>query len=334
MHSTWQPTTSRARRVRHVVAAAVVAVALAVTVAASGPYAGTANAVSRHVTTGAYIPDPYWSPSTWPAALDQYDADASRRPQVVQWYAEWAGAQPFPTQTASFVRSRGQTPLITWESWDWNGTATQPAYSDAKIAAGAFDTYITQWAKAAKSFGTLVYLRWGSEMNGNWNPWDPGVNGNTTAQYVNAWRHIHKIFVNNGASNVKWLWTPITKYGGSTPLKSVYPGDSYVDLVGVDGYNWGTTQPWSSWQSFSQVFSPTITEIRSFTSKPLWITEVASTEQGGDKAAWIADMFSTIQNDPRISGLVWFNANKETDWRIESSAAAQQAFATGISTLP
>ena len=296
--------------------------------------AGAMPSSARTITAGAYIPDPYWSPSTWPTALDQYDAAAGHRPSVVQWYVEWQGAQPFPTATADYVRSRNQTPMLTWESWDWNGTASQPAYSDASITAGNYDSYITNWAQSAKAFGTTVYLRWGAEMNGNWNPWDPGVNGNTAADYVAAWRHIHNIFTAVGAANVRWLWTPITQYTGSTPLASVYPGDAYVDMVGVDGYNWGTTKPTTSWQSFSQVFDPTITGITALTSKPLWITEVASTEVGGDKAAWITDMMHTIAVDPRIQGFVWFDANKETDWRINSSPAAQQAFAQGLSTLP
>jgi len=270
----------------------------------------------------------------WSAALDQFDQDAGRRPQIIQWYTDWAGLQPFPVENAAAVRARGQTPLITWEPWDWRGTANQPAYSDASILAGTHDAYITRWAQGAAAYGTSVYVRWGAEMNGNWYPWDPGVNGNTAGEYVAAWRHVRALFDSAGATNVKWVWAPTTGYVGSTPLAGVYPGDAYVDLVGVDGYNWGTTQPWSSWQSFSQVFDATITEIRSLTQKPLWITETASTEQGGNKAAWVTDMFSTLQRDTRITGLVWFNANKETDWRIESSGASQRAFAAGVAALP
>jgi len=45
-------------------------------------------------------------------------------------------------------------------------------------------------------------------------------------------------------------------------------------------------------------------------------------------------MSSTLQRDTRITGFVWFNANEETDWRIESSAATQRAFAAGVAALP
>jgi hypothetical protein len=41
-------------------------------------------------------------------------------------------------------------------------------------------------------------------------------------------------------------------------------------------------------------------------------------------------MFSTVARDPRIEGLVWFNINKETDWRINSSPAALAAFRGGL----
>ncbi|MEY9948571.1 glycoside hydrolase family 26 protein [Kitasatospora sp. GAS1066B] len=291
---------------------------------------GETSFTVRKVTSGAYVPDPFGDPAGWHDQLDRYDAAVGRRPSVVQWYVQWEGRQPFPTSDAAYVRSRDQTPLITWESWDWTGDANQPAYALSNILAGSFDTYITRWATAAKAFGTTVYLRWGAEMNGNWNPWDPGVNGNTTAQYVATWKHIRAIFTTVGATNVKWLWTPINQYAGSTPLSTLYPGDGYVDLVGVDGYNWGTSRSGSTWQTFTEVFDPTIATIRTFTPKPLWLTEVGCTELGGDKAAWITAMFAAIDGDDRISALVWFNADKETDWRVWSSRAALSAFRSGI----
>ena len=63
------------------------------------------------------------------------------------------------------------------------------------------------------------------------------------------------------------------------------------------------------------------------------IGETASSEYGGAKAAWITDALT--QQIPRhyrhVRALVWFNKNADgMDWIIESSPAAQAAFAAGI----
>ena len=55
-----------------------------------------------------------------------------------------------------------------------------------------------------------------------------------------------------------------------------------------------------------------------------------SREVGGDKAAWIRDMWATLASWPRVRGIVWFNYAKETDWRIDSSDAALAAYRDGL----
>ena len=151
---------------------------------------------------------------------------------------------------------------------------------------------------------------------------------------MRAWRHVHDIFRAAGATNVKWVWSPNVVYSNSPPLAPYYPGDAYVDQVGMDGYNWGDYFSfWKAWMSFEEIFGPTIAQVRTFTSRPLMVAETASTELGGDKAAWIRDFFAALRRHPEVTGFVWFNQKKETDWRIESSAAARSAFAEGIAAF-
>jgi beta-mannanase len=292
----------------------------------------TSRATPRTVVGGAYVPDPYWDPAGWPDALAAYSARAGKRPSIVHWFVAWGGQQPFPTRSATYVRSLGATPLITWEPWDWTAGAAQPAYRLSRITAGRFDSYVRRWAKAAKAYRAPVYLRFAPEMNGDWNPWSEKVNGNRRGDYVRAWRHVRHVFESVGARNVRWVWTPIVNHWHSTPLPRLFPGDRWVDVVGLDGYNWGTTKPHTTWQSFPQVFGPSLTVVRSLSRKPLWLAEVGCTEQGGDKAAWLDQMFRSIRADPRINALVWFNADKETDWRINSSPATLAAFQRGMSS--
>jgi hypothetical protein len=54
---------------------------------------------------------------------------------------------------------------------------------------------------------------------------------------------------------------------------------------------------------------------------------MASAEVGGDKGAWIDEIIPTLRSSyPLIKGLVWFDINKETDWRISSTPASEEAF--------
>jgi beta-mannanase len=171
-------------------------------------------------------------------------------------------------------------------------------------------------------------------MNGNWYPWDGshnGANQTATAKYVSAFRHIHDVFTGAGANNVLWVFSPNCD---SVPGDSwnqwanYYPGDSYVDWMGVDGYNWGNVQTTSTWRSFSAIFS-TIYSGLAAKGKPIIIPETASAEGGGDKAAWISGILPALKSSfPGIKALVWFDTNKETDWRMDSSTAAKTASVT------
>jgi len=82
------------------------------------------------------------------------------------------------------------------------------------------------------------------------------------------------------------------------------------------------------------IFSPTYQNLVAVSAnKPILLAETASTESGGNKAAWITDAFAVLPTTfPQIKAFVWFNIKKETDWLIESSTAATQAFAQGINT--
>jgi beta-mannanase len=167
-------------------------------------------------------------------------------------------------------------------------------------------------------------------MNGDWYPWSESTNGNLPGQFVAAWRHVHDIFTAENATNVKWVWSPVARYGVALSTTD-YPGDAYVDVLGLSGFNGGTALPWTGWRSFSSLFNGSIATLhRLAPSKPIQISEVGSAEAGGDKAAWIANMFSDLRAHPQVTSVVWFDLRKQTDWRINSSPAAGQAFATAV----
>lgn len=271
---------------------------------------------------GVYAPD---FPGTL-ATVSSLQAEVGRRANYVMWYEHWAGPySAFNASDVEAVAANGSTPVITWLSDDPTGAAI----TDSAIAAGRFDSYIRSWALGLRSLRIPVLLRLDPEMNGNWYGWSPGVNGQTAAEYVAAFRHVHDVFAAVGARNVSFVWSPNIDYPGATPMAALYPGDAYVNWVGLDGYNWGTTNG-HQWQTPQQVFGPSINELNAITRRPMLITEVASTSVGGDKVAWINSFFSYLRSVPSVSGFIWFDASKETDWQIDSSPLAVAAFRDGL----
>lgn len=263
-------------------------------------------------------------------ALDRLSELVNARVRLFTYYRAWAASPRFDSAYADAVRAHGATPAITWEPWDPARGVSQPAYALRAITGGGYDGYLRAWARGIRAWGHPLVLRFAHEMNGNWYPWAEGVNGNGAGEYVAAWRHVRSIFASEGARNVTWVWSPNISFPSSRPLAELYPGDALVDRVGLDGYNGGAALPWGGWKSFSQLFDPSIGEVRRFTAKPLVIGETASVEAGGSKAAWIRDFFAALKARPNIVAFTWFDYNKEADWRVNSSVSAAAAFRTGV----
>jgi beta-mannanase len=303
-------------------AACVAVVAACVLLQSSLP---SEAATARKVYLGAAVPGAPWSMTD----LDRFEADAGHRATFVAYYTGWR--DEFNRYAFDNIAARGSIPLVTWEPWDYtNGTTNQPSYRLSAIAGGAWDAYITRWAQGARAWGKTIWLRFAHEMNGDWYPWAEGVNGNVAGDYVKAWRRVRGIFRSVGANNIGWVWSPNVVAPNTTPLTRLYPGDADVDYIGIDGYNGGTALPWGGWKTFDQLFGETLRQVRALTKRRIMLSEVASAEAGGSKAAWINDFFNALDNNPDIFSFVWFNWNKETDWRIQSSDAARRAFATGV----
>jgi len=262
--------------------------------------------------------------------LDAFETDLGVRADLLMVYQDWAHFPFFEPNLFDPILERGACVMLTWEPWDHLGTVDQPDYGLARILDGSHDAHIIRWARAMAAWGRPLDLRFAHEMNGTWYPWSEGVNSNVRGDYVLAWRHVRKIFADAGASNVAWVWSPMadaTGYTPHAPLEPLYPGDDAVDQVGMDGYNWGTSQAWGSWwQSPGEIFDATLGRIRAMTNKPLLITETASTEEGGDKARWIGDLFEWASVHPEVESIIWFDHDKETDWRVRSSLASSAAF--------
>jgi len=196
------------------------------------------------------------------------------------------------------VAAHGVFPLYSWGS-DSADDSYDAQFRNAAVASGAQDEYIKRWATSAKAYGKKILLCPNWEFNGNWFNWGPQSTtaAGTNTDFVNSWRRIHNIFKEVGANNVLFGWVPNIDPDGwwaktsGYSLESMFPGNDYVDAVGLDGYNPGDAQ----WQSFSQLFGSTYATLRRLApKKPVFINEVGCTESGGSKAKWIKDMFKVL----------------------------------------
>lgn len=212
-----------------------------------------------------------------------------------------------------------------------------------EILAGKWDAYLQTFGESVQRYGHPVMLRFAHEFNGDWYPWvfDNGVIGGTVTKpgrWIQAYQYVHDKVVAAGGKNAIWLWSPNVGNGGKNPndITSYYPGDQYVDWIAMDGYNWGTSQNWSSWQSFTQVFGPTYDKVvLKYPGKPIMIGEFGCSSTGEttghDKPGWITDTFDQLKNNyPEIKAFIWFNLNKETDWRFSTTPQSAAAFKAGV----
>ncbi len=239
-----------------------------------------------------------------------------RKLDVVHWYMGWD--TPYDVALVTSVIASGHLPMITW----------QPNHqSVSDIAAGAYDGILRSFADGVRATPGPVYVRPFPEMNGDWEPW----NGQP-AVLVKAWRHMVDVFRQEGASNVRWVWSPNITDQPRTPANAMeryYPGSAYVDVLALDGYNWGTSKSWSRWRSFRDIFAHPYARITALGPQPVWVAEVASTSKGGDKAAWVAGMLHT-KAFPRIRALIWFNHNNAMDWRLDNSLAVVRSLRANL----
>jgi hypothetical protein len=201
------------------------------------------------------------------------------------------------------------TPFITLEPWSLvsqQDQANQPKYSLVTIASGAYDADLRRIAFVIAGFHSPVYLRFAHEMNGNWYPWGSDVNGNQPAEYVRAWRHVHDVFVSAGAVNALWGWSPDADPGSKpVALQPLYPGDAYVDYVGLTAYGHTKSQP-----TADDTVEPALQQIEEISKRPVILSEIGV--DGPGKAVWIQSLGQLIRDDPRIRGFVWFNTTAQT----------------------
>ncbi|NEB78094.1 beta-mannanase [Streptomyces sp. SID14478] len=242
------------------------------------------------------------------STIESFAASAGKKPNLVEFYSAWGDR--FESRLVQNAWDYGAMSFIAWEPFK---------VSLKDVAGGKEDTYLREYASSVKELNLPVALSFAHEMNGFWYDW--GTKKASAKDFVAAWKHIHDVFDEEGATQVIWVWSPnVITPMPKVQLKPYWPGDDYVDWVGIIGY-YAATGP----STYQTLYGPTMTQISGFTKKPFIIAETAA-QAGERKPADIKDLFRGTARRDDVIGFVWFNFDKETDWRIESGPLSKKTF--------
>ncbi|MFD9391157.1 glycoside hydrolase family 26 protein [Streptomyces sp. NPDC060000] len=250
-----------------------------------------------------------------PGVLDGWAGKAGKAPNLLSYHLTWGDG--FPTGETLAVWRRRMLPYVAWEPW-------RSTLRD--ISGGRDDDYIRRTARTVRDLNVPVAVGFAPRMNGDRYPWGTRKAAPAPpAEFVGAWRHIHDLFQDTGVSNVIWVWSPTVDVPvPPVRLRRYYPGDAYVDWLGLVGH-YTRTGP----HRFDTLFAPAIRKVRAFTRNPVLIAETAA-EPGTRKPADIKDLVRGVAAHRDVVGFVWLDVDKETDWRIDSSPQALAAFRRGV----
>jgi hypothetical protein len=209
-----------------------------------------------------------WAPAGATASSPSGTLGVYRGPgnpaRIAGWEA-WVG-HPAYRVLDSFDRTSWSAMTDPWAANQWRGSGYQVVYSlpmlplsGASLSEAAKGTYNDYFKRIAQNLINAgqpsAVLRLGWEMNGSWYPWSIGQ-PNGTADYVAAWRQIVGAMrsVPGAAFSFDWCvdrggsWVN----GAQLDPAQAYPGDQYVDYIGMDVYDhdWspGYQDPIQRWQ--------------------------------------------------------------------------------------
>ncbi len=259
----------------------------------------------------------------------------------LQWPEDPAKRDDLPkiATTLAAAKSAGAIPVITWEPMYYTAQGVEVIIPSARILGGDYDAYLDAFAATLAAHDGPVIVRLMHEMNlgrYHWGVSKENYNADAPAIYRDLWRHVvgrARAALPAERDDIGFAFCPnvesvpgpfTTRSHPWNAIAAYWPGDAWVDVLGVDGYNWGDTQTpakhgWQSqWRSFRDIFGPAVRELRALSAdKPLIVFETASAATGGDKRAWIDGAFAAAR-EWNIAAIVWFEADKEIDWRMST----------------
>jgi hypothetical protein len=267
------------------------------------------------------------------AAVERYERTIGRKLDVVREFLPWDSE--FPESFHTWLADTDHTMILSVRAKRSNGQLI-PWEDIANAAPGsALHNEAVRWADRLRNYGQPVYFTFNHEPESS-----ASSRNGSAADFIAAWRKMHGIFADQGATNVKFMWI-MTDYAfwvgpqARNHAPKWYPGDAYLEAMGTDAYNWYTCRPGinNPWKTLEQIIKPFRDFGAAHPEEELWLAEWASAEdpaRPGRKPEWIqeARALFTRPDYSQFRGISYFNYEGTTTchWRIDSSPATTTAF--------
>lgn len=241
--------------------------------------------------------------------------EIDRNFDIVSLYQAWDPdiQNSFPRSLLDSIYTQKSIPLFTWEPWtnNFDPAPDQDQHVFELIAQGFFDGYIQEFALNLKKLNRPVFLRFAHEFD---NPFYPWYRAQTDAPslFKEAWRHTFRIFKQQGADNVIWVWNPWKP----EHVSSFYPGDDYVDWIGINILNYGKYNPDGKDHDFADLYEPFHLEFKNLKEVPVIITEFGCLKSEKDyQTKWFQDAHEAIRTKyGEIKSIIYFNSKVDDNW--------------------
>ena len=208
-----------------------------------------------------------------------------------------------------YAQTSGKALELTLQTPLMRSTDSNMVY---EILDGEFDQFLVEYAKLIEKYPKVTVLfRPFNEMNGDWCTYSAYHTSRDTEIYKNLYRYIYGIFKDAGCTNIIWVWNPNERSYPNFKWNNeamYYPGDEYVDIYGITGYNNGTYYDAELWRSFDEIYTPIYERALRINEKPIMITEFSCSSIGGDKVEWLENMFQSLPDYDKIKVGIWWHA--------------------------
>lgn len=258
------------------------------------------------------VPAPAAPPGSLPFGAYDPAGDYRDDPELVieHLFLPWEDVYlPSLVEADAYARERNRALLVTLEPWTWTRSERNtPEVLRKGIGDGTYDANMTAVCTVLATLKSPVTLRWAHEMENSagqfiWSGWDP-------QEYVSAFRHLTSL-CRSIAPGIRVMWSP----AGEEGLEPYYPGDDFVDLIGISVFGLQAFDRFEAGRdrSFDDIIGPRYQRVAGF-GKPVVVAELGASGDAGYVQSWETTMRQPRGDYPNLVGVVYFNQREVYAW--------------------